>query len=620
MSHRPGYTRENSLGNIPVADFTDSVELASISDSKRPVKDKDHEAGVSAAVYEVEHDPEQLDLENEDIDDKNEKVMETAYDFSTKLKSLDDDPTLPVSTFRIGQIYYFRPQTVYVSSLFITILSFVLGRIMAVILPGEVVCAKYFGARFGKPLGRFLNPGPFNVKEHAIEIMSSTAVSSATAISVFATDELYYSIEPNYGVAIFAMIGSQLLGYGLAGFSRSYTVFPTFAVWPSSFAYTQLFETLHSKHQGGAMLKRWRFFWILLGVIFVWTLTGISIMCLARQDSEWVTRLFGGSNGNEGFGMFSMSFDWYYVTLILTANYDLNQTALDIQGIPWYSMTNALSLAGNNLATGSQISFVILFYHKQIYDAWKQFRTNTQMDPHYQFGSVPMWWYGAILLGSFAMAMATCYTGHSHLPWWALIVAILFSSVTMPFVAVIGAVTGFSVGFGNAVGTVIGGILQIIMTKTIIANQREILLSAGTAKTFKATYGAGSTYQMIPICLAIGFIIPFIVYGAHRLRPTWGFDKIIVPYVSFGIDSRHVGKTRKANNSTDPACGISGTSPQLYIRKKHPGDGGYQFMSFIGTFAGGAGTAHPFPAWAVRQSLDLENFQALINCKYIPTS
>lgn len=42
------------------------------------------------------------------------------------------------------------------------------------------------------------------------------------------------------------------------------------------------------------------------------TLTGISIFCLARRDSPWFTRIFGGSNGNEGLGMFSLCLDWNY--------------------------------------------------------------------------------------------------------------------------------------------------------------------------------------------------------------------------------------------------------------------------------------------------------------------
>lgn len=63
--------------------------------------------------------------------------------------------------------------------------------------------------------------------------MSSTATDSALAISVFAADELYYNIEPNYGVAIFTLLGSQMFGYGIAGLMRSFTVFPTYIVFPN---------------------------------------------------------------------------------------------------------------------------------------------------------------------------------------------------------------------------------------------------------------------------------------------------------------------------------------------------------------------------------------------------
>lgn len=33
------------------------------------------------------------------------------------------------------------------------------------------------------------------------------------------------------------------------------------------------------------------------------------------------------------------------------------------------------------------------------------------------YNEVPMWWYLSMFGGSFAMAMATMYTGHSKLPW-----------------------------------------------------------------------------------------------------------------------------------------------------------------------------------------------------------
>ena len=51
------------------------------------------------------------------------------------------------------------------------------------------------------------------VKEHvAILIMSATGADSALAINVFASEELYYNITPNYGTAIFTLLGSQLFG------------------------------------------------------------------------------------------------------------------------------------------------------------------------------------------------------------------------------------------------------------------------------------------------------------------------------------------------------------------------------------------------------------------------
>ena len=42
-------------------------------------------------------------------------------------------------------------------------------------------------------------------------------------------------------------------------------------------------------------------------------LTGVSIFCLAKQDSLVFTNLFGGSQGNEGLGFLSMCFDWQYI-------------------------------------------------------------------------------------------------------------------------------------------------------------------------------------------------------------------------------------------------------------------------------------------------------------------
>jgi len=264
--------------------------------------------------------------------------------FRRRSRSSEFDFSLVLSLDRPGsdslsrsQIFYFRPQTVYVSQLFLQIIAYILGKAWAVAMPA---------AHRGK-IWRFLNPGDFTLKEHvAILVMSSTAAHSAEAISVFAANEreftvsllplralyetdtlpsprlVYYNITPNYGVAIFTLLGSQLFGYGLAGLTRSFTVFPTYIVYPNLVPTVNLFDALHRDKDEGMQKKRLKFFWIVFIAIFCWewipefvapTLTGISIFCLAKRDSAWFTRIFGGSNGNEGLGMFSICLDWAYI-------------------------------------------------------------------------------------------------------------------------------------------------------------------------------------------------------------------------------------------------------------------------------------------------------------------
>lgn len=42
-------------------------------------------------------------------------------------------------------------------------------------------------------------------------------------------------------------------------------------------------------------------------------LTGVSVFCLANQKNLVFTNIFGGTSGNEGLGLLSVSFDWQYI-------------------------------------------------------------------------------------------------------------------------------------------------------------------------------------------------------------------------------------------------------------------------------------------------------------------
>ncbi|KAK7535339.1 OPT oligopeptide transporter protein-domain-containing protein [Phyllosticta citribraziliensis] len=249
-------------------------------------------------------------------------VLSDAKDLVTHVLHVDDDPSLSPWTFRaisigtglsifssvLQTIFYFKPQVIYISVVFLTVIAYIIGEGMALI------------PRIG-PVGRFLNPFPFNSKEHAfIVVMASAGATSAVATEILAAQRLYYNEKPSVGAAVFLVISAQLLGYGIAGLMREVLVQPTRMLWPINIPVNSLFETLHRDRT--ETWKRLRVFLIVFFVMFFYEiipewmfplLQGVSVFCLANQDSLVFTNLFGGSQGNEGLGFLSVSFDWQYI-------------------------------------------------------------------------------------------------------------------------------------------------------------------------------------------------------------------------------------------------------------------------------------------------------------------
>ena len=94
--------------------------------------------------------------------------------------------------------------------------------------------------RKGK-IGRVLNPGPFNVKEHAaIALTASAASQSALSTQALAVQQLFYGGYPSQAAGIFITISSQLLGFGVAGLLREVLVYPVKLLWPMNLPVTSL--------------------------------------------------------------------------------------------------------------------------------------------------------------------------------------------------------------------------------------------------------------------------------------------------------------------------------------------------------------------------------------------
>ncbi|KAJ6786130.1 hypothetical protein PWT90_04865 [Aphanocladium album] len=248
----------------------------------------------------------------------------TAFDVLTHTIHLQDDPSLPAITFRsmllgiglsvfggvLSGIFYFKPQPVYIPAVFIAVVAFMLGEAMSLLIPRR-------GA-----LGRFLNPGPFNVKEHlAVTIMANAASTSALGLQIITTERLYYDRRLNGALTFFMLMSSQCLGYGMAGLMRRILVYPAAMLWPSNLPINAMLERLHSRAPSNRKPLR-VFLWVFLGIFFweiipQWicpVLTGVSIFCLANRTSPVFTNIFGGAAGNEGLGLLSICLDWQYIS------------------------------------------------------------------------------------------------------------------------------------------------------------------------------------------------------------------------------------------------------------------------------------------------------------------
>ncbi|ETW81029.1 oligopeptide transporter [Heterobasidion irregulare TC 32-1] len=246
-------------------------------------------------------------------------VLKNERDLVTHVISLDDDPSLSPWTFRslfigiglsaFAEIYYFKPQTVLVSTMFLAIIAYVIGIFMETVIPRR----GWF---------RYLNPGPFNKKENAfIVIMASAAANSALGTEVLAVQRLYYNITPNPGASIFLLFSSQLLGYGIGGLMRPILLYPSKMLYPGVLPLISMFDAFYQ--HGSNARKKLKLFYIAFFAIFIWEifpewmfplLTGFSIFCLANPKSPDFTRIFGGSNGNEGLGLLSLCLDWQYIS------------------------------------------------------------------------------------------------------------------------------------------------------------------------------------------------------------------------------------------------------------------------------------------------------------------
>ncbi|KAL3514300.1 hypothetical protein ACH5RR_027017 [Cinchona calisaya] len=275
------------------------------------------------------HDDDEKEREEIDPDEQSpiEQVRLTVLNH--------DDPSLPVWTFRmwflgllsccllsfLNTFFSYRTEPLTITLISAQVATLPLGRFLAKVLPKTKFRIPGFGSR-----QLSLNPGPFNMKEHAlISIFANTGSSfgngTAYAVSIVDIVKAFYHRKISFLASWILVITTQVLGYGWAGIMRKYVVDAAHMWWPSSLVQVSLFRALHEEDNN--RMSRGKFFLIALICSFSWYLfpaflipflTSVSVLCLIFPRSVTIQQI---GSGMKGLGIGSFALDWTVVASYL---------------------------------------------------------------------------------------------------------------------------------------------------------------------------------------------------------------------------------------------------------------------------------------------------------------
>ncbi|KAJ5121340.1 uncharacterized protein N7515_009301 [Penicillium bovifimosum] len=529
------------MSESPVERSVDSIISAEAFDEKK-----------GTTVFAVKPDSLEGTAPYDEGDENPGAIIVTGADAAIHLLPLRDDFE-NVLTFRsivlasalacfqavMNQIYQFKPTLITIQGTFIVLISYFLGKAWAKFLPrGDKFEARWRdkGGQGEPPLWikvmKFFNNGPWNLKEHSICAITATSASNASGTAtVFAAQELFYNMSLSAATVILSTISVGLFGYGLCGVMRPIAVWHTEAVYWSTLPTVKTLQGLHWQQVKNS--KPLRYFWyaftgmsiyeIIPAYIFPW-LNSVSIPCLAAQKATGntaavLTNIFGGATNNEGLGLFTLSFDWQYLTSfqtslplalqvhqalglgtcfiimigiyygngwhakslpfmstrLLTANGTaypldsvfpggvLDKDAMAEYGLPSVTGTFAFAMFMANAAIGALIVHCILFWGKDIWKTYKSAREGRFDDRHHvhmatHYKETPWWWFIVVLVGSFVIGIIVTTTQNITLPTWAYVVSLLIGTIIAPFSTILYSRYGNGIATNN-LSKMIAGLL-----------------------------------------------------------------------------------------------------------------------------------------------------------------
>ncbi|KAK3847071.1 MAG: OPT oligopeptide transporter protein-domain-containing protein [Linnemannia gamsii] len=332
----------------------------------------------------------------------------------------------------------------HLSIYFVSLASYAAGTAMACVLPTTqwTLAGRSFS----------LNPGPFNIKEHAlIGIAVSTASTSAYAIEILAAMDLFLHHRINALGAIVLIITTQCLGYGMAGSLRKYLVYPAEMVWWSNLVQVVFYNAMHNTNEfkDKRMIRGWsymKYFWVFCDGIILFYEFGGKILSywiifpILWMNNVFSAKLYGRPLTSKLYHMDGMPFD---INPLLnedcTVNEDKYLAGQPATMTPMYALTFMYSF----VALAGCISHIACFHGADIWKTWKQPLNNADEDIHVKmmkvYPEVPQLWYAAFYVVMVGLSCMVCEA-------YGLLVAVALGWVLALPIGAMFAITGTGPG------------------------------------------------------------------------------------------------------------------------------------------------------------------------------
>lgn len=220
----------------------------------------------------------------------------------------------------VNQFFSLRYPSITIGFVVAQVVSFPIGKALERLPDVRFERAPFFN----------LNPGKYTKQEHALlTIVVSLTSSTAYAMNILIAQTNFYNQDVSVGYQILMVLSTQALGYGAAGLTRRFIVYPAHMLWPqtlvtstvfSALAKSDLAENFHSR----VRWSRYRMFTVVAIFSFVWywvpgflfkALSYFNWVCWIAPNNTVVNQIFGVSSG---LGVIPITFDWTQITQALS--------------------------------------------------------------------------------------------------------------------------------------------------------------------------------------------------------------------------------------------------------------------------------------------------------------